>query len=117
MNDTFKVAVYGTLKKGYGNHRLLVTAQPIGVGTVEGFRLYSSGIPFLVEDKSSEYDVHVECYEVNVQQLRSLDLLEGHPDFYERKLVDVRTDTGEMQTMWIYTYPEPRGVEISTGIY
>lgn len=81
------VFVYGSLKKGFGNHRLLEKAISHGKGTISG-RIYSlgsyPGLKEAVDDK-----VHGELYEVNDATLAALDRLEGHPRMYERKEVAV----------------------------
>lgn len=115
MSNTHTVAVYGTLKQGFGNHRL-IQQDPIAIGKVSGHRLYQSGIPFLVEDATSEYDVQVEVYEVDDEKLQSLDWLEGHPSCYCRKQLQVETEDDTI-TAWVYQYPHPVGVENTTGIY
>lgn len=110
------VGVYGTLKQGRGNHRLLTEADFMGQGLVSGFRLFQSGIPFLVEDETSNYKVLVELYKVNEQELSWLDSLEGHPYSYERK--ELRIEQGESSTVaWVYTYPERAGRENTTGVF
>jgi len=99
------VAVYGTLRKNFGNHGLLAKANfveritipksRIGVeDTVtratsyqEGLSMYNLGafpavVPGVFDDASGE--VVVEIYDVNEQELASMDMLEGHPNFYRR---------------------------------
>lgn len=111
---TTRVAVYGTLKQGFGNHRL-IDAEPVEHGVVRGHRLYESGIPFLVEDKTSDYDVVVEVYDVDADTLESLDWLEGHPSFYCRKELDIILADGDVTSAWVYQYPHPSGEENTTG--
>lgn len=116
MSNLHTVAVYGTLKQGFGNHRLLQHVECAGEGVVSGHRLFQSGIPFLVKDKSSDYDVKVELYEVDDQTLASLDRLEGHPSAYCREVLGVKTDKDIVQA-WTYLYPTPVGVENKTGVF
>lgn len=102
------VAVYGTLKKGYGNHRLLNNASYIGNGrTAEKYRLCVSGLPFLLDGKSDEgHNVKVEVYSCNPFEMYSLDLLEGHPRFYKRKRTDIKLNDGHTVDAWVYFVPD-----------
>ncbi len=99
-----KVGVYGTLKQNEGNHSLLSECSYLGHARVPGFRLYARGIPYAVEDKTNkDYDLFVEIYQCHTdEQLRRLDMLEGHPRFYERKPFRI----GGFKEVWIYTYPK-----------
>ena len=102
------IAVYGTLKRGFGNNFYLRHANYIGKGkTVDKFRLCIQGLPFLIEGVSSDgHRVHVEVYEVTSEQLVPIDDLEGHPDWYKRELVLVELDSGNVMECWIYFAPE-----------
>lgn len=117
QNNTTRVGVYGTLKQGHGNHRLLEHVPRSGVGFVSGHRLYQSGIPFLVADKTSEYDVLVELYDVDDETLSRLDSLEGHPRCYCRKELEVVLQDGSSTIAWVYEYPSPNGRENTSGIF
>lgn len=107
---TTRVAVYGTLKQGHGNHRL-IEQEPVATGLVRGHRLYQAGIPFLVEDESSDYPVHVEVYDVDDEKLDRLDALEGHPNCYCRKQLEVETKD-DTTIAWVYQYPHPLGTTL-----
>lgn len=113
----YKVGVYGTLKQGWGNHRLLENSVKIADGWVSGYRLYQSGIPFLIKDDTSEYKVKVEVYEVDEYTLERLDCLEGHPTCYCREQLQVETDDADVLTAWVYEYPTACGKENTTGIF
>lgn len=79
-----KVAVYGTLKRGFGNHRLLEKAEFIGVGdTLPFFDMISfGGYPGVISGTES---IKVEVFEVSDQDtIDNLDFLEGHPSFFRR---------------------------------
>ena len=83
-----KLFVYGTLRSGYGNYRLLRGCRCLGtLRTVPGYRLYHYGIPYVVPSPRSSASVEGEVYEVNEAALARIDDLEGHPIFYERKPV------------------------------
>lgn len=89
-----KVAVYGSLRKGFGNHRLLDGLEACFEGFVEvPYRMVSLGaFPGLVPhaEKSS---VYLEVYELDSdERLRRLDGLEGYrgpnaDNFYDRVVI------------------------------
>lgn len=102
------IAVYGTLKKGYGNHLLLTNA--VYVDDAKTYSTYplvihGSGLPFLVDKPGSGKKVTVELYLVNQTELKRIDLLEGHPNWYERKKRRVTTTNGEVLLPYIYFAP------------
>lgn len=98
------VMVYGTLKKGKSNHHpLLDDAEYMGRCAVAGqWDLYDVGWFPAVVRRSIGPRAYVvgEVYKVDSDTLRSLDLLEGHPHFYER----IKVDTPWKQA-WLYTMP------------
>lgn len=85
------LAVYGTLKRPYGNHRLIQDAKLQFVGTAytnnEEFFMQGGGFPYVyhpVPDGVGER-IRVELYAFeDDNQIRSIDRLEGHPDWYRR---------------------------------
>lgn len=102
------VFVYGSLKKGQGNHGVLYpselhvpTPKPtkfVGNDKILG-RIYDLGYyPGLKPDFDAK--VHGEIYEVDAPVLERLDRLEGHPDLYTRK--EVLTENGVK--CWTYFY-------------
>jgi gamma-glutamylcyclotransferase (GGCT)/AIG2-like uncharacterized protein YtfP len=92
------VGVYGTLKKGYSNHRLLENYTFIGTELVKGFDLYDLG-PF-PGIKLGDNQVFIEIYEVNDQEgLDRLDSLEGYPYLYDK--TTVTTKWGEV-LLYVY---------------
>lgn len=91
------IAVYGTLRKGYGNHSYLSGAKFIGSGqTFDKYRMTGAGIPFLLQGKNVEgsNNVRVEVYSVDDWKLKSIDRLEGHPTWYKREKIGIRLDNG-----------------------
>jgi gamma-glutamylcyclotransferase (GGCT)/AIG2-like uncharacterized protein YtfP len=93
------VGVYGTLKKGYSNHRLLKNYNFIGTQLIKGyFKLYDLG-PF-PGIKPGDGNLFIEIYEVNDQVgLDSLDRLEGYPHLYDKDYID--TSFGEV-LLYVY---------------
>jgi len=106
------VAVYGTLKRGFGNHRVLEmdNGEYVGTGrTVKPWTMYGGhGFPRVVEQERSDgVGVHVELFEC--PDVSNMDMLEGHPRFFERKEVEVAiyndTEIQEVVTAWMYFHP------------
>ncbi len=115
------VFVYGTLKKGFGNHRLLSGAVFLGQAVTEEFyALYVSGIPFVIRDKQVS-SIHGEIYLVGQAMLKDLDNLEGHPGWYKREQISVCLQDGKCTNKyihaWIYFFPKPIGQLQADGIY
>jgi gamma-glutamylcyclotransferase (GGCT)/AIG2-like uncharacterized protein YtfP len=84
----YRIFVYGTLKRGQANHRLLKSAQfEGGWSTAPQFTLYDFGdYPGAIE--KGQTTLHGEIYLVNHSTLQRVDQLEEYPDFYTRKLID-----------------------------
>ncbi|UOF79326.1 gamma-glutamyl cyclotransferase [Caudoviricetes sp.] len=95
------IAVYGSLKKGFGNHRLLKSSEFLGTGeTFPVFKMISlTNYPGLLDGEDS---IEVEVYEVDDATFRALDLLEGYPSFYNRVLTIVTLENEQTVPAWIY---------------
>lgn len=102
LEDNF-VAVYGTLKKGYSNYwGYLSDSSFVGSGTTtDKYPLVVSGLPYLIENKGVGHNVAVDVFKVTDSRLRELDRLEGHPQWYCRKQIDI-TIKGKQVLCWIY---------------
>lgn len=102
--DTHYVAVYGTLKRGYSNHRLLARARFLGTDHLRSVVLFDLG-PYPGALERPSQGVLVEVYEVDNSGLERLDELEGYnakaPEagLYTRK--PLGTCHGEA---WVYLY-------------
>lgn len=89
------VAVYGSLRRGMGNHRLLTSSEQLTTERIKGFDMFSlGGYPFI---KPGDGEITIEVYAVDSHTFRRLDSLEGYPSFYNRMLV--QTSVGKA---WIY---------------
>jgi gamma-glutamylcyclotransferase (GGCT)/AIG2-like uncharacterized protein YtfP len=80
------VFVYGSLKRGYWNNRLLATSRFLAEAiTVEdNFVMYDGAFPYVATGGISK--IKGELFEVdNEETLRNLDRLEGVPTHYIRK--------------------------------
>lgn len=103
-----KVAVYGTLKRGFSNHHLLEKAMYIGEAqTGLPFRLYTVGFPVLLPGTKDDpgTPVRVELYDVTAEQLHWLDRLEGNGRMYQRERRRFRTSSGGVGysvRAWVY---------------
>jgi gamma-glutamylaminecyclotransferase len=84
MTNLHRLFVYGTLRRGERNHRLLTHSAFVGLAcTVPGFRLYNLGhFPGMVA--ISRGRVHGELVDVDDATLARVDELESHPRFYLR---------------------------------
>ncbi len=115
----YLVFVYGTLKKGFSNHRLLSGAEFVAAAqTLEKFAMYSTGTPIVLKEEAVS-PIFGELYRVDEKILAALDSLEGHPDWYRREQVEVLVDDGErgtrMETAWLYFSLDKRGTLVPSG--
>jgi gamma-glutamylaminecyclotransferase len=114
------VAVYGTLKSGHGNHRLLENSYCLGDAyTAAAYPLVIDSLPYLIDRIGVGKRVRVEVYRVTEATLARLDSLEGHPDWYQRKEIQVQLIKGGTVTAWVYMIPDSRSDTHmnDTGIY
>jgi len=120
MEVFYRVFVYGTLMRGYGNHRLLERARFISPAmTRREFSLYSLGaFPAavrLVEGDPDAISIRGEVYEVDAQTLVRLDQLEGvSHGFYNRTVHQLHSWTQRLP-VFMYTMSEPRGQLLDRG--
>lgn len=92
------VFVYGTLKRGQLNHKLLYPIQPI-FGVAQGFDIHAGPqFPFAIKGQGR---IKGEVYEVDDKTLALLDKLEGVPTLYQRVKAKVITYKGDLEC-WIY---------------
>jgi gamma-glutamylcyclotransferase (GGCT)/AIG2-like uncharacterized protein YtfP len=101
----YRVFVYGTLRRGGTNHRLLARARHLGDWTTPAvFALFDlGGYPGAVP--RGQTAVVGEVYSVDAATLRRLDRLEDYPRLYDR--VPVATPWGDA---WMYVLRRrPRG--------
>lgn len=97
-----RVFVYGTLKSGHCNNRLLVGQHYVGRAETlaPGLRLVDLGpFPGAVHSASPSR-VYGEVWDIDDAALRRLDGLESNGSFYTREVVE--TSLGEA---WVYVLP------------
>lgn len=103
---TQKVVVYGTLRSGHYNNRLMETSDFISkVRLNEKATMYSNGgFPILsFAETGNETEIVGELYEVpEGQAMARLDALEGYPRWYNRTEREFTTESGDTVTAWIY---------------
>lgn len=101
--QNLRVGVYGTLKTGYGNHRLLENADFVGTGKTQSpYPLEVDGLPYLHDLEGEGENVTLEIYDVNSETLARLDQLEGHPTFYKRRVIPVSMNDWSTTYAWVY---------------
>jgi gamma-glutamylcyclotransferase (GGCT)/AIG2-like uncharacterized protein YtfP len=111
------VFVYGSLKQGYGNHRLLETSTFIGKRLTRNTDFYMVSLhsfPGVLKTESGEgFSIMGELYEVDDNTLKNLDILEGNGHFYKRELVDIHSYPDKA---WMYVLMDmPRSFYSSDG--
>ena len=118
-----KVVVYGTLRKGYGNHHLLETSSFLGnCLTKDKYSMFASGIPF-VNKKINKTQIVGEVYEVTEPVLRRLDMLEGYSpedhenSWYKREEIPVVMEDQSETNAFIYFNNVETGTEVESGDY
>lgn len=104
------VAVYGTLKRGFGNNILLQGSTPdtsgefLGEHTIpEGFFMRSLGGFPAIFKATNDKSIPIKCEIFRVttdSMMEDLDGLEGHPRWYKRELIP--TQWGDA---WVYVMP------------
>lgn len=102
-NKLLRVFVYGTLKSNEPNHHWLtnhknghskflsegctIKKYPLVIGT-------RYNIPFLLDRPDLGYYVKGEIYEIDEKMLSSLDILEDYPQYYDREIQEIRSNSG-----------------------
>ena len=101
-----KVFVYGSLKKGFGNNRILAHSKFLGKGITldDSFSMISlGGFPGVIYGTKR---VEGELYQVDNEVFESLDRLEGNGHFYQRELIPIilldNPNGGKNIKAWMY---------------
>ena len=110
-----KIAVYGSLRQGFGNHRLIEHCKLLSTEVVNiPYKMISlGGFPGLVPS-DKDYEITIEIYEVDDSAYKSVERLEGYPSFYNKAIIG--TTLGEIE---IYVLNDPeryyRGATVESG--
>jgi gamma-glutamylcyclotransferase (GGCT)/AIG2-like uncharacterized protein YtfP len=99
----YNVFVYGSLKKGFGNHGFLSQSEFLGDATTvdSRFRMVSLGSFPGVYDVGND-KIKGEIYSVNHYTLRNLDRLESEGSFYSRRTFSFELSNGQIIDSYIY---------------
>jgi gamma-glutamylcyclotransferase (GGCT)/AIG2-like uncharacterized protein YtfP len=90
------VFVYGTLKRGHGNHHWLAGAPFLGDAELPDVVLHDLGpFPMAVPGEGT---VIGEVYRIDAAALARLDRLEGFPRLYDRQLLSL----SDGRQAWVY---------------
>ena len=118
INDTPLVFVYGTLRRGGGANGMMDACVPYGIGELDGYDLFTWGVPGIQPTERLGAKVVGECYVVtNPSDLADLDSYESEGAAYRRTKVWVRLRTpqedgwaapanvaGLRVQAWVYEY-------------
>ncbi len=110
MNTIF---VYGTLKRGFPNHGLMLGARYIGDAlTVERYPMVVQGktfSPVIMPEPGTGHRIMGELWEVDAEKLAALDRLESThlPTGYVREIIEV-DQQGRTVSAWVYFKPRDR---------
>ncbi|WP_406533608.1 gamma-glutamylcyclotransferase [Methanobrevibacter sp.] len=97
-----KVFVYGTLMSGEGNHGYLDSSKCLGKAFIEGYDMYNVGwYPAIVPGDSL---IIGELYQVPIEDIPSIDSLEGEGSLYAKKCETVTCAEGKTTFALVYVY-------------
>lgn len=103
----YKLFVYGSLKRGFGNHHFLEESKFVSKITtkISSFRMFSLGGFPGVSLQPNGRKIIGELYEIDDNTLQRIDYLEGNGNFYNRRLI--KLDNGD--TAWMYIIDQMYG--------
>jgi len=115
LDELRPIFVYGSLRKGLGNHYLLANARFDGEArTTPGFHLYDLGaFPGMIATALGRAGVVGEIYLVDDGTLARLDRLEGHPRWYCR--TPIHLDDGREVETYLLRLDQVTGRRIVRG--
>jgi gamma-glutamylcyclotransferase (GGCT)/AIG2-like uncharacterized protein YtfP len=101
---TKKITVYGSLLEGLGNwkwHLDNKESKKLGEHVLEGpFQMISlGGFPGLIIDEDADNKIFVETYEVSDGVFKSVERLEGYPNFYDRYPIETPFGNSEVYVL------------------
>ena len=105
MKNT-KLFVYGTLKKGFGNHRLIQKTEYIGdFISNDKFDLSGHSFPEIYPNDQGK-QIKGEIYNLEEQDFIVTDSLEGNGYFYNREIQSFYNNKTQIEA-WIYIIMQP----------
>jgi len=113
MKEINKVAVYGTLRQGEGNHDFLASAEMLGTFDSDPeFTMYSVNgyYPALVQ--GGHTSIKMEVYEVDDNTLDAVNHLEGYSEDSEHNHYDRITISTPFGDAYLYVYEETPDLEV-----
>jgi len=87
MKKKKTILVYGTLRKGMGNHIYLKDAEFLGYVKLTKHKIFVDTLPYLVKTNSKDDYALCEKYKVTEDEFKNIERLEGFPAFYVRKKI------------------------------
>ncbi|MGN0878612.1 MAG: gamma-glutamylcyclotransferase [Oligosphaeraceae bacterium] len=116
-NETFRVAVYGTLLSGERNEHWAAGALSRVPCVIRGV-LYNTGwgFPAFVPEADGQ-KVRAELLTIDAAGLARMDTLEGYPNFYRREEVFAALPDGTEVSAMVYVMNRlpPRAAVIASG--
>ena len=100
--EYINIFVYGSLKRGYGNHNYFCKNMINCVPCTTKGTLYDTGYGFPALDLNGEQVVHGELITVPLDDLPAFDYLEGVPRLYQRNKIIIDID-GDKKESFVYT--------------
>ena len=105
----FRVFVYGTLKRGFDNHHILAKSKLISTAkTLYNYPLICKypSFPYLIDAEGEGFCVHGEVYDATYRTMLRLDELEGYPDHYTRREIEVVLEDKTVTMATVYFLAE-----------
>jgi len=116
-----RMAVYGTLKKGFGNHHFMRNSTFVGTTRIEGFDMYSvtGYFPGIIRGSGS---IEAEVYDVPAEDVPNIDSLEAYRAYSPETSMYLReTVASEFGNVAIYVWNRPDNFEgkapIDSGVW
>lgn len=112
MSNKRILCVYGSLRNGFGNNRLLKDSDHLSTETISiPYRMVSlGGFPGLVPSDEN-HDIVVEVWSVDDATYRNVERLEGFPNFYQKAVVNTTQGEGEVYVLEDPYYQQEPSVE------
>jgi gamma-glutamylaminecyclotransferase len=110
-DKNYLLFVYGSLKRGYHNHPLLINSIYHGKGNTfyDNYAMYSFGGYPVVIHKNQGTQIRGEIYECTLETIFRINRLEGHPTFYKGSIQRIQTKKpNEILRCLMYIYQDDK---------